>query len=306
MGRGYANFGRGLSCETLSQVGEIMKKIVCFYHSTDLDGHCSGAIVRKALPQAHLVGVNYGDGVPWDLINKDTLVVIVDFSFPMADMHRIQAEAKGLVWIDHHKSAIEAAGKEYFYSSGIRRIGDAGCELAWEYFFNIGTMPRAVRLLGRYDVWDHQDLEVLPFQMGLRLYDTSPECDKTWEPLLQGTYPVDAIGRILGEGYTILRYQDKQNEMYAKSCAFETELGGLRCIAVNRRLTNSKIFDSVYDPERHDAMLVFGWQKGEWCCSLYTGNRPDVDVSKVAKGFGGGGHAGAAGFSCSVLPFALK
>lgn len=283
-----------------------MKKTVCFYHSADLDGHCSGAIVRKAFPQAQLIGVNYGDEVPWDLINKDTLVVIVDFSFPMADMHRIQAEAKDLVWIDHHKSAIEAAGKEDFYSPGIRRIGDAGCELAWEYFFDIGTMPRSVRLLGRYDVWAHHDPEVLPFQMGLRLYNTSPERDSTWKPLLRKPDRFDVIDKITGEGIVVLTYQDKQNEMYAKSCAFETELGGLRCIAINRRLTNSKIFDSVYDPERHDAMLLFGWQKGEWCCSLYTGNRPDVDVSEVAKLYGGGGHAGAAGFSCDTLPFALK
>jgi len=38
-----------------------MKKTVCFYHSADLDGHCSGAIVRKVFPQAQLVGANYGD-----------------------------------------------------------------------------------------------------------------------------------------------------------------------------------------------------------------------------------------------------
>jgi nanoRNase/pAp phosphatase (c-di-AMP/oligoRNAs hydrolase) len=34
--------------------------------------------------------------------------------------------------------------------------------------------------------------------------------------------------------------------------------------------------------------------------SLYS---TTVDVSKIAKKFGGGGHKGAAGFTCDKLPF---
>ena len=40
----------------------------------------------------------------------------------------------------------------------------------------------------------------------------------------------------------------------------------------------------------------------KWYVSLYT-SKEDVDVSKVALSFGGGGHKGAAGFKCDTLPF---
>lgn len=280
--------------------------VLCFYHSADLDGHCSGALVRRAHPSGELIGVNYGDEVPWSKIGSNTKVIIVDFSFPMEDMVRIEALCKKLIWIDHHKSAIDDAKAANFSPDGYRVIGRAGCELAAEFFFRFqsGGEPRAVHLLGRYDVWDHgAHPDVLPFQMGMRFEDTRPENDDLWHGVF---YDLSVSESIIERGRVLLQYQDQENEKYAKSCAFETELMGLRCIAVNKRLTNSKIFDAVYDPERHDAMLTFGWQGGKWCCSLYTGNRPDVDVSVVAKAFGGGGHAGAAGFSCENLPFELR
>jgi nanoRNase/pAp phosphatase (c-di-AMP/oligoRNAs hydrolase) len=77
---------------------------------------------------------------------------------------------------------------------------------------------------------------------------------------------------------------------------------GLKCIAVNRLMANSKFFDSVWDPHTYDAMLSFGWRGSQWTVSLYT-DRPDIDVSEVARKRGGGGHKGAAGFQCTDLFF---
>jgi nanoRNase/pAp phosphatase (c-di-AMP/oligoRNAs hydrolase) len=37
---------------------------------------------------------------------------------------------------------------------------------------------------------------------------------------------------------------------------------------------------------------------------MYT-ERKDVDLSLIAKKYGGGGHAGACGFQCAELPFRL-
>jgi nanoRNase/pAp phosphatase (c-di-AMP/oligoRNAs hydrolase) len=69
-------------------------------------------------------------------------------------------------------------------------------------------------------------------------------------------------------------------------------------------MTNSQTFDSVWDPEKYDAMLTFGWRRGQWTVSLYS-VKQDVDVSEVAVKHGGGGHKGAAGFQCTELPFRL-
>ena len=67
-------------------------------------------------------------------------------------------------------------------------------------------------------------------------------------------------------------------------------------------LTNSQMFDSVWDNTKYDAMLTFGWRKGKWTVSLYT-DKEHVDVSVAAKNRGGGGHKQAAGFQCEELPF---
>lgn len=281
----------------------------CFYHSADLDGHCSGAIVKFYFPKCELIGINYGDDFPWDKIERGELLYMVDFALqPFDDMVKLAGMSE-LVWIDHHKSAIES-----YESSSIAgnlpgaRCHDnsqAACELVWEYLYNAFTaVPRAVKLLSQYDTWNHSDPDTLPFQFGLRQYGTDPNDTNFWGQLFEisGLNPLD---QIIGEGTVILNYQGLENRKYSSACAFETELDGLRCVAINKMLTNSQVFDAVWDAEKYDAMLAFGWRKGAWHISLYS-TKPDVDVSIIAKNRGGGGHKGAAGFQCDELPFSLK
>lgn len=275
----------------------------CFYHSADFDGKCSGAIVRS-LWDCELIGINYGEPFPWERIERGETVVMVDFSLqPFEEMERLSSLAY-FVWIDHHKSAIEEAARRGFVASGaqVLEIGRAGCELTWEHF--MGTPPpRGVHLLGRYDVWEyHNHPGALEFQYGLRNErETGPENQELWRGLFEDEGQVEEIIR---RGTLLLAYEQAQNKRYAKSCAFETELDGLRCVAVNKALTNSLLFEAVYDPGRHDAMLAFARRPGKWTVSLYT-DKPGVDVSAVCKARGGGGHAGAAGFQCEVLPFLM-
>lgn len=68
-------------------------------------------------------------------------------------------------------------------------------------------------------------------------------------------------------------------------------------------MTNSQIFDSVYDPNKHDGMLTFAWKKGMWTVSMY--GTKGIDLSAIAKKHGGGGHKQACGFQCDELPFDL-
>ncbi len=271
--------------------------MICFYHSADLDGHCSGAIVKHKYPDCELYGIDYGDEFPWDKV-KDQNVIMVDFSLqPFSDMIRLNQEAKTLDWIDHHISAI----KDYEECGDIfpSFLDDkkAACELTWEYLLGRATLPYVVTLLGRYDVWDHI-IDVLPFQYGVRLYKTDPAWDmENWLDWFN-CFP----HKILDKGKTILKYVEQDNEKYVKFSSFEVNLHNFKCIVINRMMTNSQMFDSVWDPEKYDVMLTFGYKKNQWTVSLYT-DKEGVDVSEIAKKFGGGGHKQAAGFQCSSLPF---
>ena len=294
----------------------------CFYHSADLDGHCSGAIVKYVKPDCELIGINYGDEFPWDTINQGETVYMVDFCLqPFSDMIRLEKMCD-LIWIDHHKSAIDEAYKVKFLAKEQSLVDGVGaCELVWKYFSS--QMPYSVKLLAEYDVWNHSDPNTIPFQFGIRVCHTIPDDEGIdfWKDLFfPGRNESLIISRIVEQGKTILHYLKQDNEKYISACGFDTELDGLRCIAVNKMLTNSQIFDSVWDEEKYDAMLTFGFRKGKWkydamltfgfrkgkwTVSLYS-TKNDIDVSVIAKNRGGGGHKGAAGFQCEELPFALN
>src|SRR5574343_1621589 len=290
----------------------------CFYHSADLDGHCSGAIVKHFVPEAILHPINYGDAFPWDEIKSEDTVYMVDFCLqPTTDMQRLYGiVGDRLIWIDHHKTALDSMTD--IHIQGMQQVGFAGCELTWAYFQGDVNPPLVVTLLGRYAVWDHSDPRTLPFQYRMRTEDMDPlkgeGAMEKWRTLFDpfddgGIYTEGAEGQYLylsdlvREGELLLRYSDQENTKYARGYAFETFLDvigripeddspiptrRLYAICINRGMTNSKVFDSVYDPEKYHLMITFcrlpihKQAKGGWTVSLYS-TRDDVHCGAIAK-----------------------
>ena len=168
-------------------------KIACVYHSIDLDGWMSAAIVKhwfnsKRLFEARrivnsngtlneetldFIGYNYGQPIPY-LLEYDQ-VIMVDVSFPFEELkgksvsrmfQLFQKLNANFIWIDHHISAIkDNIGLEYINDkgedtstlfNGLRNTKYAACELTWKYFFPNEPMPEIVRLLGLYDSFRHK------------------------------------------------------------------------------------------------------------------------------------------------------
>ena len=153
----------------------------CFYHSADLDGHCSGALVKMAHPDCELVAINYGDEFPWESVpvGSGEKVFMVDFSLqPYSGMRKLDIHADPLIWIDHHISAIKDH-KEWCEQGngailGLLRVGIGACQLVWEYLNPDSNIPTFIKLLAQYDVWAHSDPRTLSFQYGMRQYNTFP------------------------------------------------------------------------------------------------------------------------------------
>jgi oligoribonuclease NrnB/cAMP/cGMP phosphodiesterase (DHH superfamily) len=208
------------------------------------------------------------------------------------------------MWIDHHKTAIEEFEKSAMKFQAHVDSTYAACELTWQWAFPGGNMPRAVWLLGKYDIWQlDADPDLLPMQYGMRLFAANPQ-DDVWKHLLD-FHDRSLIEQIITDGRKILQYVEQFNRENCKY-AFEVTFDGLQCICLNAPMRNSQVFDSVFDPERHDAMLMYFNAGGKhWTVSLYT-TKPDVDVGAVAKARGGGGHRGAAGFQLKELPQELR
>lgn len=275
---------------------------VCIYHSADLDGHCSAAIWKTVHPHGELIGMNYGQDVPWDQLDGQN-VSVLDFCLqPWDDMIRLIRCANQLTWIDHHKSAIESwkqNGCEFI--NGSRDTEKAACELTWEFYYPGETMPRGVFLLGDYDCWRLSDEDTMPYQMGMRLNNwdpgDNPGCMDDWEAVFAEEFGLNFS--VLTAGTTILQYQKQQNERSVRAIWFPVEFDGKRWMAVNQGGINSEFWNAVWDDE-FDGKLGFVRSRKHWTVSLYSGT---VDCSEIAKRHGGGGHRGASGFQCQELPF---
>jgi len=287
----------------------------CFYHSADLDGHCSGAIVKLYAPHCEMWPIDYGDEFPWDKIRWNETIYMVDFSLePFEDMIALHHSHHKLVWIDHHKSAIQEYEAWKFenpdkrHIAGIQTVGIGAALLTWNYCFPKLSPPFAVERIAEYDVWDHSNPDTLPFQYGARLYETDPSTPaglQFWNDLFSRPSvrtPVATYEEVIEKGATCLAYQARLNAKICKN-AFETQLDGLRAIAVNAPGCNSKTFEGIWNPERYDVILCFHLKKpGKWIVNMFT-DKENLDLSIIAKKHGGGGHKQAAGFVCKALPF---
>lgn len=279
----------------------------CIYHNADMDGFCSAAILASVFPGIELIGAGYKQEPDLSSIRQGERVFMVDFSLQPFDLMIELNKRCDLVWIDHHKTAIDAHEKAGVSIKGLRRIGIGACALVWEHVIGNKEIPIAVRLIAQYDVFNHTDERTKPFQYGLRATkQTSNPKSGVWKGLLNyDTSESSTFSAVYNKGLIIWDYVSESNNKSAEAMAFEMEFEGHRMIAMNRAETGSLQFDSIWDPEKYDAMCVFTFQKNGWAVSLYTPPESPVDVSPVAVKYGGGGHAGACGFFCKELPFEL-
>ena len=287
-----------------------------FYHKSDLDGRCSGAILKYHIPDITLVGIDHGDPFPWNMINSGTIVYMCDFSLPDINlMYRLWEKSAEFIWIDHHKSAIEryntfcndfyAMNRTSWSLSGSRSIGKAACELTWEWFHPNEEVPLFIELLGAYDTWRNSDQDfwentVLPFQYGIQMYDLNPETHMdSWEIYFEDSDPnFSTIPLIITDGQSILHWNYQRNAQNVERNAYEAEFEGIRAICINSSEHSSSILDSAYNPDVHDIMIVYTHQKDSWYVSLYS-TKNNIDCSKLASKYGGGGHFSASGFRIS-------
>jgi len=287
--------------------------MLVIHHSADMDGIACAAIMvraRKQLPNMILHGMDYKDPIPWGLINKETLVWMLDFSFPLNDMLRLN-KSHILTWVDHHEpimKAVEASGQEI---PGLRRVGTAACCLLWEYLNPQDVKdpptlpPRPLWLLGEYDVGRFDvDRDVMPAQFGARVLLDDPK-DPLWDKALF-TGPLETTMTLVDAGETVLRYEKQQAAKLVADSAFEVQLNGYPVLACNNWKASNLMFESRFNPTRHAFVLSFQCLSDKrWKISMRAPKDSQIHLGELAKKYGGSGHAGAAGMVVDVLPFEL-
>jgi len=280
----------------------------CIYHC-DLDGRCAGSIVAQYennYNKEDFFEVDYVMKLPLDKIDKDEKVYFVDYSFKkdtIWQLEEILKKTSDVIWIDHHSSSVNLIKEMPWLDKikGIRQEGISGAGLTYIWLYNCDyeDLPYYIALVSDYDCWQyHYDPDTTNFKLGIetKYYDA---LDIIWVDLFSTIRISTVVNNIIEIGKIIKRYVDMDNIQYRNSYAYETEIAGYKCLVVNKK-SNSWIFGEKYND--YPLVMVWVFDGKKYVYSIFSSN-PEVDCSKIAESYGGGGHRGAAGFSSDELLF---
>lgn len=278
-----------------------MAKPLVIYHANCTDGFTAAWVAAKALGDVELFPGFYGSAPPEV---KDRQVYVLDFSYKRAVMEQFIASLGigSLVVLDHHVTAeADLAGLRGDRVTIVFDMARSGARLAWDYFADhsvIGPSSAAEWLINYVqdrDLWQWELPDSRLVSAGIEaVAKTLP----AWDALAKRT-PVD----LAKDGAVI--------EAYRKLC-IEAAVGLARWMPIveHRVLaanTSEMRFasDTAYELADGQPFGATYWIRADGVVQFSLRSRDDgVDVSEIARGYGGGGHAHAAGFQATFEQFA--
>lgn len=286
-----------------------LKPEICIYHGGCDDGFCAAwAVWRKWGDDVQFVPGVYGRD-PVDVTGKD--VLMVDFSYKRPIIEAMVRKAKSLTILDHHKTAqadladLEAWAAVEGIDSSVKVVFDmnqSGARLAWDFCHTIprnDPPPNIVSLIEDRDLWRfvYGD-RTKQFSAALRTY---PMDFKTWDEIAEDP------NKLIEEGKIVLRSHQANIAKFVEE-AFTERLSGydVPCCNVPYHYASDVAHELLQ--KFPDAPFTMSWFKrgdGMFQASLRSEDGR-VDVSEIAKKFGGGGHRNSAGFQWADAMLAAR
>lgn len=262
---------------------------LCIYHAKCYDGFTAAWVVHRHHPGASFLAASYGDEAP-DVTGRD--VVIVDFSYPRDVLERMHAQAKSLLVLDHHKTA-EAALKGLDYA--IFNQDRSGAGMAWDYFADGELCPKLVQYVEDRDLWRW----ALPHSREINSWIMSFGFDFThWNEMARVLE--DEAGRTaaIAAGSALQNKHMKDCHALIQEALTEIEVLGHKVPAVNAPFMLASDIGNILSTIPGVPFAVTYYDTlTERRFSLRSNKDHGLDVSEIAKQFGGGGHRNAAGFA---------
>lgn len=258
------------------------------YHKSCEDGLAAALAVRQWLfdtdqmKGAKFQTAQYGDPTPYA---EGLDVAIVDFSYPRDILLEMRQQAKSLIVIDHHQTA-EAELKDLDFC--VFDNTHSGAVLAWKYFHPDKALPQLMRYVEDRDLWKWE----LPFsrEVSAALRSHKPFLDQRARFLSDSS-----LAGLIGEGAAILRVQNQYIDQVLSQPVGMVEIGGYTAPCVNSTTLISELGNELAQGHPF-AALYFDTGDGKRVFSLRSAE-DGVDVSAIARQYGGGGHFHAAGFT---------
>ena len=264
-------------------------KPLCIYHGLCADGFTAAWVVWKFYGESHMDfhAATHGDPPPEV---DDREIYVVDFSYPRPVMEEMAQHAKKLTVLDHHITA--AQDLEGFIHNdgvvdGIFDMEKSGSLLAWEWFFTDQRPPQALLAVNDRDLWTFER----PWTREIFLALTAYPYDFTiWETMMGD----DRLETLCREGTTLSRKQQKDIVEIITEGSHLITIAGHTVPACNVPSIWASDAGNIL-AQGHPFAACF-WIDGEQIAFSLRSVPDGLDVSEIAKRFGGGGHQHAAGF----------
>ena len=253
------------------------------YHADCTDGFGAAYSAWKLLGnKADYYACKHGNSPP-DVSGKK--VVILDFSFNNETTKAMIEEADDLIVIDHHKSAMVEL---HDISNTHFDMTKSGAMLSWEFFHPGKEPPKFIAYIQDRDLWKWELAYSKEFAAA---FDMVPFEFEEFEKFEDDSVFDDAVKR----GSYILAYSKTVVKKVSEK-ASPRKLNGKDVLAVNASHWMSEI-GARLSPDCDIAMIWYYDHNDKTIKVSLRSFHDTIDVSEVAKKFGGGGHKKAAGFT---------
>jgi oligoribonuclease NrnB/cAMP/cGMP phosphodiesterase (DHH superfamily) len=265
-----------------------MKPLV-IYHYPCQDGFTAAWACWLAHPDWEFVPAKYGDP-PADVAGRD--VYLLDFSYKRPVLEDLLSRAKSVTILDHHKTAeADLAGLGL---PGVFDMNKSGARLAWEFFHPGKKIPELVKIVEDRDLWRFMYEETKNISAALFAEEYSFITWSMWSLRLE-----DETKWACERGEAILRKQAKDIKELLQN-KFRTNIAGHNVWAANLPYTLAS--DAANILAQGEPFGVTFFLDGTSAVFSLRSTNEGVDVSEIAKQFGGGGHKHAAGFKLPYTP----
>jgi oligoribonuclease NrnB/cAMP/cGMP phosphodiesterase (DHH superfamily) len=273
--------------------------IQVWYHTGCTDGFGAAWAARKHFLkkniEAKYIPLDYDDSMPsWE--EGDT-VYMVDYCRKPADLITLLDGGAEVIVLDHHKSALENINElpnEYLMSPKFTHVLDmthSGAMVTWQYFHGRVDPPAILTYIQDRDLWQWHYPATKAVIMGL----FSEEFDfEKWDIYAVNYYEFE---KLIERGEVLVEYRDKQIKDNAKSAYLvDIPQHGLTGVPVVNTLPELRSDVCHELLQMHpDAPIAIAWFTRGRVLQFSLRSRGEVDVSAIARLYGGGGHHSAAG-----------
>lgn len=259
---------------------------ICIYHGNCADGFGAAWVVHKAIGDIEFFPGKYQEPPP-DVTGKD--VVMVDFSYKRPALLEMAAKANSILILDHHQTAAEDLVDLPENVTAKFDMSRSGAMLTWDHFFPGQEPPPLLLHIEDRDLWRFALPHTREIQAAVFSY---PYDFKVWDQLMAGS-----LCALWTEGSAIERKHFKDiNELLGVTTR-EMLIGGYRVPIAN--LPYTLVSDAAHELAEGRPFAGCYWDTPDGRVFGLRSNDEGVDVSAVAKQYGGGGHRNASGFRVS-------